>query len=85
MTGDINPALRRITHDIVFKEDISVAEAAGRVREYLGLSIEEQSKWPSDEAALEKWRRALQDVGVSVFKDAFKVLNYSGFCLYDRH
>jgi Zn-dependent peptidase ImmA (M78 family)/transcriptional regulator with XRE-family HTH domain len=83
MTGGVNPARRHITRDIVFDEDISITAAAQRVRRYLDISIEEQSGWPSDEAALEKWRKALQDVGVSIFKDAFKVQNYSGFCLYD--
>jgi len=28
-------------------------------------------------------RRAPEAIGVSVFKDAFKVPNYAGFCLYD--
>ena len=78
-----NPAPRRITRDITFRENISVAAAARRVRRYLDVSIEEQSRWPSDDAALEKWRRALEVAGVSVFKDAFKAPNYSGFCLYD--
>ena len=83
MTGGRNPAPRRIVRDIVFDENISITAAAQRVRRYLDISIEEQFGWPSDEAALEKWRQALQDFGVSVFKDAFKVPNYSGFCLYD--
>ena len=83
MTGGTNPAPRRITRDITFRENISVAAAARRVRRYLDVSIEEQSRWPSDDAALEKWRRALEVAGVSVFKDAFKAPNYSGFCLYD--
>jgi len=84
MTGGVNTAPRHITHDIVFDEDISITAAAQRVRRYLDISVEEQSGWPSDDAALENWRRVLQDVGISVFKDAFRVLNYSGFCLYDN-
>jgi Zn-dependent peptidase ImmA (M78 family) len=84
LTGGVNPAPRHITRDITFDENISIADAARRVRSYLDISIEEQSGWPSDEAALEKWRRALEDVGVSVFKDAFRVPNHSGFCLYDE-
>jgi Zn-dependent peptidase ImmA (M78 family) len=83
LTEGVNPAPHHIMHDIVFGEDIFIADAAQHVRQYLEVSIEEQSGWPSDEAALEKWRRALEAVGVSVFKDAFKVPNYSGFCLYD--
>ena len=83
LTGGVNTAPRHITHDMTFEADISVAEAAERVRRYLDISVVEQTGWPSDDAALDKWRRALQNVGISVFKDAFKVQNYSGFCLYD--
>ena len=83
MTGGVNPAPRRITHDITFEEDISVAAAARNVRQYLGVSIKEQSEWSDDDVALDQWRSKLQDAGVSIFKDAFKVDNYSGFCLYD--
>lgn len=83
LTEGVNQAPRHIMHDIVFREDILIADAAQHVRQYLGVSIEEQSGWLGDEAALEKWRRALEAVGVSVFKDAFKVPNYPGFCLYD--
>lgn len=83
LTGGTNPAPRHIIRDIAFRESMSIASAARRVRRYLDIPIEEQSTWSNDEVALEKWRRALESVGVSVFKDAFKVPNYSGFCLYD--
>ena len=83
LTGGANPAPRHIIHDIAFRENISIAAAARRVRRYLEVPIDEQSKWSNDDVALEKWRRSLESVGVSVFKDAFKVPNYSGFCLYD--
>ena len=45
--------------------------------------MDEQCRWSSNEEALEKWRQILLDAGVTVFKDAFKVQEYSGFCLYD--
>ncbi len=83
LTEGVNQAPRHIMHDITFREDISIPAAAQQVREYLHVSIEDQRGWPSDEAALEKWRRALDAAGVSVFKDAFKERDYSGFCLYD--
>jgi Zn-dependent peptidase ImmA (M78 family) len=83
LTGGTNPAPRHITHDITFEEDISVAAAAQNVRQYLGVSIKEQSEWSDDDVALDQWRRTLQEAGVSIFKDAFKVSDYSGFCLYD--
>ncbi len=83
LTGGVNPAPRHIIRDIAFRENISIAAAARRVRRYLEVPIDEQSKWSNDDVALEKWRWSLESVGVSVFKDAFKVPNYSGFCLYD--
>ncbi|MGH7490422.1 MAG: ImmA/IrrE family metallo-endopeptidase, partial [bacterium] len=39
--------------------------------------------WPDDETALKAWRNTLTNVGVFVFKDAFRVEGYSGFSLYD--
>ena len=32
---------------------------------------------------LKAWRKTLLDVGIFVFKDAFRVDDYSGFSLYD--
>ena len=79
----INPAERLITHDLSFPTNVSINEMARRVRKYLGVTLEEQCAWPTDEEALEIWRQVLSDVGIFVFKDAFKVDDYSGFCLYD--
>jgi Zn-dependent peptidase ImmA (M78 family) len=56
---------------------------AQRVRDYLDVSVEDQTSWPSDEAVLDNWHQILLDVGISVFKDAFRDSDYSGFCLYD--
>ena len=63
---------------------MSLDEMAARVREYLGLSLADQFSWHDDDAALKNWRKALQDVGIFVFKDAFKAEGYSGFSLYDE-
>lgn len=79
----INPAERLITRDLSFRTDVSINEMARRVREYLGVTLEDQCDWPTDEEALENWRQVLSDVGIFVFKDAFRVDDYSGFCLYD--
>ncbi len=80
-----NPAERLITGDLNFRPDDPVESIAAQVRDYLGVSFEEQFKWKDDDSALKAWRKALLDVGVYVFKDAFgkKQNNYSGFCLYD--
>ena len=57
---------------------------AAHVREYIGVPLDVQVSWQDDDAALKQWRQALQSVGVFVFKDAFRVADYSGFCLHDE-
>jgi Zn-dependent peptidase ImmA (M78 family) len=79
-----NPADRLITRDLSFPPNVQIDAMAQQVREYLGITLEDQKKWGGVETALENWRRALAAVGIFVFKDAFKVKEYSGFCLYDN-
>jgi Zn-dependent peptidase ImmA (M78 family) len=83
LNDDVNPADRLITRDLAFPADVQVDEMAREVRAYLGVNIDQQQNWESDVAALENWRKILNNVGISIFKDAFKVSDYSGFCLYD--
>ena len=78
-----NPAERLITRDLEFSARMSVETMAARVRNYLGVSIEQQSTWRDDEDALKEWRQVLHSVGIFVFKDAFREETYSGFSLYD--
>lgn len=83
LNQEINPAERLITRDLSFPTRVSVNEMARKVREYLGVTLEEQCAWPTNEEAFENWRQILNDVGIFIFKDAFKVDDYSGFCLFD--
>lgn len=78
-----NPADRLITRDLRFDTDTPVHVVAGAIRKYLGVSLEQQQKWPSAEEALEHWRDALAGVGIFVFKDPFHAPGYFGFCIYD--
>ncbi|MEO3427720.1 ImmA/IrrE family metallo-endopeptidase [Pelagibius sp. CAU 1746] len=78
-----NPADRLISHDLGFPTNVEVTEMAEQVRAYLGVSLEQQCAWQDDDTALANWRDTLGEVGISVFKDAFRVPEYSGFCLYD--
>ncbi|MFM9846719.1 MAG: helix-turn-helix domain-containing protein [Hyphomicrobiaceae bacterium] len=84
LNGGRNPAERQIIHDLRARLDMPAGDLAERVRDYLGVSIEEQRGWPSADVALESWRSAFAKVGVYVFKDAFKAISYAGFCLYDQ-
>lgn len=79
-----NPADRLITRDLEFPVNVNLEAMAREVREYIGISLEEQCSWGTDDDALKNWRQALSDIGVFVFKDAFRVPEYSGFCLYDE-
>ncbi len=79
-----NPAQRLITRDLEFPINIQVEVMARHVRDYIGVSLEEQCAWDTDEDALKNWRQALSKVGIFIFKDAFRASEYSGFCLYDE-
>jgi Zn-dependent peptidase ImmA (M78 family) len=83
LNGGRNPAPRLITQHIHVGSDISAGELADRVRAFLGVSIEQQISSPNVEIALEQWRSAFANVGVYIFKDAFKSPAYAGFCIYD--
>lgn len=78
-----NPAPRLITRDLEFRVNVDIETMARQVREYIGISLADQAAWSSAEEAFKEWRQALLQVGVFVFKDAFREDSYSGFCLYD--
>jgi len=77
------PARHLAIWDLQFPARVDVTTMARQVREYLGISIEEQMAWPSVDEAFKQWRKSLFNVGIFVFKDAFRYDEYSGFCLYD--
>lgn len=54
------------------------------VRSQLGISISDQKKFSDNSIAFKKWREALEDNGIYVFKSAFKNPYYCGFALYDE-
>jgi Zn-dependent peptidase ImmA (M78 family) len=83
LTWGQNPAARLIIRDLSFTARMDLREMAVRVREYLGVPLEEQHAWTDDDTALKHWRDALFSAGIYVFKDAFRVEEFSGFCLYD--
>ena len=78
-----NSAPRLITKEFEFSPNANPVEMGAEVRNYLGVTLEEQKDWRDVETALKEWRTILQSVGVFVFKDAFRENNFSGFCLYD--
>ncbi len=79
----VNLAERVIFRDIQLSLENNVQDAAKLVRQYLGISLGAQQSWGSSEVALKAWRNAIEDVGIFVFKHAFKEKEISGFCLLD--
>lgn len=84
LCGGKNPAERNILRGFEFDVGVAVEEMARSVRDYMAISIDEQTAWNNDDIALKAWRSRLINVGIFVFKDAFRVGGYSGFCLYDE-
>lgn len=78
-----NPAERVIFRDIQLTLQSNIPQLAERVRRYLGITIQDQERWRNSETALKAWRNAVEEVGVFVFKHAFKEKQISGFCLVD--
>lgn len=84
LTDGKNPAPKKIFRDLSFEPRADAVTMAQRVREYLGVGIATQVHWANTEVALEKWRSAVEEKGVFVFKDAFRDDEISGFCIYEQ-
>ena len=80
---EVNPASDKITQDLTFTLSTPIPEMGKIVREYLSITLEEQSAFGGSENAFKVWREKLEKQGLFIFKDAFKQDNFSGFCLYD--
>lgn len=80
-----NPAERRIWKTVSLTRSKSVTAQAETIRSYLGITLEKQVAWTSDDQALKAWRKSVEDSGIFVFKAAFKQKDISGFCLVDEH
>lgn len=64
--------------------DISnIENAAMQLRDFLNAPLSEQKKIKKMDDYFEYWRDKFYNAGIFVFKDAFKDMDVSGFCLYD--
>lgn len=79
-----NPEPNKIFRDLVFSPGDSVGNVVTAVREYLGVTLRIQLGWRNVDTALKEWRRAIESKGIYVFKEAFRLDEISGFCIYDR-
>ena len=82
---DENPAQQKIWHSATIHPEEQTSHLADRVRNHLGITLEQQADWKQPEAALKAWRQAVEDKGVFVFKAPFKQKDISGFCLAHPH
>ena len=78
-----NPGVKQISCEAPLDRQQPAEAQARLVREILGISLEDQLGWKSDEVALRRWREAVEACGVFVFKAPFKQKEISGFCLLD--
>ena len=86
MYGDLLPSdFQNFTSSTGNINASGIKALAAQVREALGVSLEEQFQWKDIDQAFKEWRRKLENIGIWVFKEAFKEKNYSGFCLYDEN
>ena len=58
---------------------------ASQARAYIGVPLSEQVSWRNDTDALNRWRDAVQDCGVWVFKRSFRQKDVAGFSLASSH
>lgn len=82
---DRPPTQRNIWRSLGLTVQDSIPTQARAVRGYLGITLEQQTTWRSDELALKQWREAIENAGVFVFKAAFRQKDVSGFCLMDQN
>lgn len=76
-----NPYIYKINSENFDCFDIK--SVAKKMRSILNISLEQQKKIRKYEDAFEKWRDSFYQIGIYVFKTAFKNDDISGFCLYD--
>ena len=81
-----NPARKIVTRDLRFSVDDSNRRHLwhNKYAIILASASGDQFKWPDVHIALKSWRKTFFDVGVTVFKDAFRENDYGGFSLYDE-
>lgn len=83
INNGINPSTKKIFQDISVSSRDDLRKLAEQIRNYLNVTLEEQLTWNDQETALKKWRSAVEEAGIFIFKRSFKQREISGFCLID--
>lgn len=80
-----NPVEKPIWESISLALNKPINQQAIKIREFLGIRMDQQMSWSSDDVALKQWRQAIEEAGIFVFKNSFKQKDISGFCLRDKN
>lgn len=75
---------RSMLADLSFCINTPIHQMARAVRDYLGISIEDQFQWRDPLHALNEWRSAFFRSGVFVMMGQFPDGGFNGFCLHDK-
>jgi len=78
------PGAFNLLNNYTLKSERNIKLLVKNIRNDIGFSIENQFSWQSLDLAFKNWRKAFEDKGIFVFKDAFHNDDYSGFCVYDK-
>lgn len=81
--GARNPSEHCIWQELSLSRARSITGQATEIRNYLGIDLQEQVRWKDEDYSLKKWRNAIEEKGVFIFKESFKQKDISGFCLVD--
>lgn len=76
-----NPASIVLTKISFNSKDIF--DIASQLRKMFGADLSFQKRINKREVAFEYWRDCFYNLGINVFKDAFRDQTISGFCIYD--
>ena len=82
LNNNTNPSVIKFT-DLTFDHQDS-GNVAIQLRKMLNVDLKVQKKMRKLEDAFEFWRDCFHQLGIYVFKSAFKDETVSGFCLYDK-
>lgn len=77
-----NPSDEKIWRQIALSPTKPVPAQARAIREFLGVTLQEQADWRTIDQAMKGWRERIEARGVFVFKESFKQKEISGFCLF---
>jgi Zn-dependent peptidase ImmA (M78 family) len=64
-------------------QNLDPSDFTKKTREYLGITIEQQTTFQSCETAFKAWRHVIEEASVFTFKDSFMDKFISGFSLVD--